>query len=313
MSIYLAHPIDKCPASHRPVLDEMLHWCTTALTNYGLSVFNPHGAWSFGLETDPSIQALNNEAVRNSQGVLAIWPESVPSVGVGVELGMASVLGIPCAVVRADEPVALSGLPGVRIFESMQDACLWLAAAARQGGRVVRGPVEGWNLVDGTPPSPVNEPPLGPAAPPPVVGEDDQPRISWTGDGDAPFRAYDDDAGFDLVCSTTTTIDVGECVNVPADVAIEWPEGWWGLLLGRSSTFKNRALIVNPGVIDHGYRGSLFATCRNVGTEPRTVAAGERIAQIIPLPTMGTGVELQRVDELSATERGAGGFGSTGS
>ena len=274
MSIYLAHPIDKCPASHRPVLDEQLRWCTTALTNYGLSVFNPHGAWSFGLETDPSIQALNNEAVRNSQGVLAIWPESVPSVGVGVELGMASVLGIPCAVVRADEPVALSGLPGVRIFESMQDACLWLAA---------------------------------------VVGEDDQPRISWTGDGDAPFRAYDDDAGFDLVCSTTTTIDVGECVNVPADVAIEWPEGWWGLLLGRSSTFKNRALIVNPGVIDHGYRGSLFATCRNVGTEPRTVAAGERIAQIIPLPTMGTGVELQRVDELSATERGAGGFGSTGS
>jgi dUTP pyrophosphatase len=136
------------------------------------------------------------------------------------------------------------------------------------------------------------------------------------GEGRLPERAHDSDAGFDLYYHGTERLVVcpGECVDVPAAVSVEWPHGWWGFLVGRSSSFRNRGLLVNPAVIDAGFRGELFAIVRNIGDEPCAVEPGERVAQIVPFPTWARGLEVERVEleELSESERGAAGFGSSG-
>ena len=103
----------------------------------------------------------------------------------------------------------------------------------------------------------------------------------------------------------TAVIDTGLCFEVP--------EGHVMLVFSRSGHgFKNNVSLVNGvGVIDSDYRGPVAVGLRNDGPLPFRVQAGDRIAQamIVPIPA----VELEEVDELSETQRGAGGFGSTGS
>ena len=68
-----------------------------------------------------------------------------------------------------------------------------------------------------------------------------------------------DDAGFDLRYSGEEEIAIraGNVADVPSSIAIQWPPGVWGLLIGRSSTFRQRGLLVNPAVIDPGFRGAI--------------------------------------------------------
>lgn len=129
-----------------------------------------------------------------------------------------------------------------------------------------------------------------------------------------PKRAHSDDAGFDLFYNGRDTINIPPLavVDIPCGVAIEWPDGMWGFLVGRSSTFRKLGLMVNPAIIDNGFRGELFAICRNITHRPVMVHPNARVAQIVPLPTMAVHVDLVRADELSATVRGANGLGSTG-
>lgn len=127
-----------------------------------------------------------------------------------------------------------------------------------------------------------------------------------------PLQAYNDDAGFDLYVSERRVIPPGDVVDIPCGVAIELPPSVWVLLIGRSSTLRKRKLMVNPGIIDPGYRGELFSGVMNLGRETAIVEAGERLAQMIFMPNLSFGVRLHQVETLQEHDRGTNGFGSTG-
>ncbi|MEQ8676268.1 MAG: dUTP diphosphatase [Aggregatilineales bacterium] len=119
----------------------------------------------------------------------------------------------------------------------------------------------------------------------------------------------DGDAGYDLRTVTAMTIAPGEQVALPAGVHLEIPAGFVGLVKDRSSMAK-RGFTTSAGVIDSGYRGQVLILIRNQTDAAMTVEQGERIAQLLILPAYTFEVEV--VDELTETERGTGGFGSTG-
>lgn len=126
-----------------------------------------------------------------------------------------------------------------------------------------------------------------------------------------PQYASDGAACFDLHCLQGSFV-VGESL-FDTGLAFEIPEGYVMLVFSRSGHgFKNSTRLVNcVGVIDHDYRGEVRVKLRNDSNQSHlAVRAGDRIAQamIVPYPK----VEFEWADELSDTDRGAGGFGSTG-
>lgn len=123
----------------------------------------------------------------------------------------------------------------------------------------------------------------------------------------------DGDVGLDLVSilSEDIIIQPGERYLVPTGISLEIPNGYWASIEARSSTSK-RSLIVPKGVIDEGYRGELFAQVLNVGNIPQTISHGDRLTQLILHKRHIQNFDIIEVDELSASERGDSGFGSTG-
>jgi dUTP pyrophosphatase len=130
--------------------------------------------------------------------------------------------------------------------------------------------------------------------------------------GTKPTRAHHDDAGLDLYVTGEYEIAPGQMVDLDLGVSIKSPPGTWTLLTGRSSTMRNRGLLVAQGVIDPGYTGPLYATAYNLLSEPVVVRDGERIAQLIVLPNLTQHVEPVEVADLPDTARGSKGFGSSG-
>lgn len=125
-----------------------------------------------------------------------------------------------------------------------------------------------------------------------------------------PTKAYDGDAGWDLYVAESVTIPSGQFRDVPCGVGCALPTGTWGLLTGRSSTLRNRGLLVHQGVIDEGYRGELFAGVFNLGPKAAVVEVGARIAQLIVVPMHAHAGVF--VDQLRPGGRGSKGFGSSG-
>lgn len=127
-----------------------------------------------------------------------------------------------------------------------------------------------------------------------------------------PRYAHPGDAGLDLAAVEDRSIAPGERVAVGTGLAIAVPPGWVGLVHPRSGLALERGLtVVNaPGTIDAGYRGELKVLLVNLGDETVEISRGDRIAQLL-LQRVGRAV-LAESDDLGETERGDGGFGSTG-
>lgn len=127
-----------------------------------------------------------------------------------------------------------------------------------------------------------------------------------------PAYAQEGDAGLDLHAAETTVIQPGARALVPTGIALAIPSGYAGFVLPRSGlALRHGVTVLNaPGLIDAGYRGQVKVLLINHDPEPATVARGERIAQIVLLRVERA--ELAEVTELPSSERGAGGFGSTG-
>lgn len=106
-------------------------------------------------------------------------------------------------------------------------------------------------------------------------------------------------------------IKPGERYLAPTDLRIEIPNGYWASIEARSSTSK-KSVIVPKGVIDEGYRGELFAQLINVGNNPVVVRHGDRLIQLIMHERVIKEFDVIEVDELSESERGETGFGSSG-
>lgn len=128
-----------------------------------------------------------------------------------------------------------------------------------------------------------------------------------------PARAHASDAGIDLLAAADVRLEPGERALVGTGVAVAIPDGYVGLVHPRSGLATRAGLsIVNaPGTIDSGYRGEIKVNLINLDpAQPVDIGRGDRIAQLIVQR-----VELWdvvEVDQLDATDRGAGGHGSTG-
>ena len=129
-----------------------------------------------------------------------------------------------------------------------------------------------------------------------------------------PERATAHAAGFDLrACvSADTIVAAGERVLVPTGIALALPEGYEAQVRPRSGlALKHGVTLLNaPGTIDADYRGELKVIMQNGGSEPVTIRRGERIAQLVFARYESPA--LEEVEELGTSDRGAGGFGSTG-
>ena len=120
-------------------------------------------------------------------------------------------------------------------------------------------------------------------------------------------------AGADLYSDEGAfTVAPGETHLVHTGLSVEIPEGYAGFVHARSGMATKRGLAPanKVGVIDADYRGEVMVALHNHSNEPRTVEAGERVAQLVIAPFLKA--EFEEAESLSETERGAGGFGSTG-
>ncbi len=121
-------------------------------------------------------------------------------------------------------------------------------------------------------------------------------------------------AGADLYAclEEAVTIQPGEIFWVPTVIALEVPKGCAGLVYARSSMGAMRGLAPanKVGVIDSDYRGEIRVVLLNHSKQPQTLEPGERVAQFVITPVLQPAYE--EVEELTDTDRGAGGFGSTG-
>lgn len=130
----------------------------------------------------------------------------------------------------------------------------------------------------------------------------------------APYRASDGAAGLDLhaALDEAVTIEPGARAGIPLGIAVAIPHGFVGLLCSRSSLGVKHGLTManSVGVIDEDYRGQMQVWFVNTSSEPYTVQPGDRVCQLLLLPYAAG--EPHEVEELGDTDRGSGGFGSTG-
>lgn len=129
-----------------------------------------------------------------------------------------------------------------------------------------------------------------------------------------PFPAYATEgaAGLDVVSAQDLSLQPGERLAVPTGFAIEIPPGYEVQVRPRSGlALKHGITCLNtPGTIDSDYRGEVKVILANLGQETFAVRRGERIAQLVPAPVLRA--TFEEVSELSDSQRGSGGFGSTG-
>lgn len=291
--IYVAVPIDGVTADQRAMdlpwlrLRESLRHVLAATP--GVVGYHPYHAFTVGADTEVSrgLERANRGALEAADGLLALVPAGVSSVGVPREIEAATVAGTPVAVLSdhtnsfalADQPMFEMTIPGVRA------ALKWLTQRAESASRVDPNAI----YVD-----------------------------RMTEDGAIPVRAHGTDAGFDLYSSREVVVNPGKFVDVHTDLRVAIPPTMWGRIVGRSSTFRNRRLLVLEGVIDAGYRGPIFTGVTNLSDDPVTIARGERVAQFIPHYNVAAVTTLVEVgasafDALPHDGRGARGFGSSGS
>lgn len=123
-------------------------------------------------------------------------------------------------------------------------------------------------------------------------------------------KAHDIDAGYDILSSEDIWIRPGEKELILTGLKVAIPAGYVGIIKSRSGLSVKHNLEVGAGVIDSGYTGEVRVVLRNLGNEIYCVKSGDKIAQmiIVNLPD----IEIVRVDNLNNTERGEGGFNSTG-
>lgn len=122
-------------------------------------------------------------------------------------------------------------------------------------------------------------------------------------------------AGMDLraAIEAPLTLQPGESALVPSGMAIHIGDpGWCALIVPRSGLGHKHGLVMGNlvGVIDADYQGPLMISCWNRGTQPYTIAVGDRIAQLLLVPVAQA--RLKVVQEFAPSQRGEGGFGSTG-
>ena len=153
---------------------------------------------------------------------------------------------------------------------------------------------------------------------PPSFSKEDIPEknikvkviTDWSLLANLPTKSHPSDAGWDLYSVERLDLQPGERHSVYTGIAFEIPRGYVGLIWPRSGMSVKKGIDVLAGVVDSGYRGEVKVCLLNTGDEPCIIKKGDRIAQILfqEVPEF----DLEIVEEFSKSDRGEGGFGSTG-
>lgn len=131
-----------------------------------------------------------------------------------------------------------------------------------------------------------------------------------------PTRGSEYAAGYDLYAcmdsNESILVKPHQTVKIHTGLAVEIPDGYWGGIFARSGVATKRGLRPGncTGIVDSDFRGEMIVALHNDSSVEQMIVGGERIAQLVILPYLP--VTFTEVDELGETERGAGGFGSTG-
>ena len=124
-----------------------------------------------------------------------------------------------------------------------------------------------------------------------------------------PDRAHSNDAGADLFSLEDVQIPPQSSIKARTGLAVALPAGTAGIVWGKSS-LESQGLIVTAGLVDEGYRGEVLVCLFNLTKETKTLAKGQKMAQLLVMPVVYAG--FTECDELEPSRRGGGGFGSTG-
>lgn len=125
-----------------------------------------------------------------------------------------------------------------------------------------------------------------------------------------PSYAHSWDAGMDMFCMENVTLAPGQVAKIKSGIAVEIPDGFVGLCWDKSGLAMNYSIKVLGGVIDSGFRGELIFGVINLGKEEYTFKKGDKVLQMLIQKVEKT--DIVDSEELSETDRGEKGFGSTG-
>lgn len=127
-----------------------------------------------------------------------------------------------------------------------------------------------------------------------------------------PEYAYEGDTGLDLFSTSEAVIQPGKSALIPTGISIQLPPKTEAQIRPRSGlALKHQVTVLNgPGTVDEGYRGEIGVILINHGTLPFKIEVGMKIAQMVIQPVLS--VKVEKVEKLNETDRGVGGFGSTG-
>lgn len=135
-------------------------------------------------------------------------------------------------------------------------------------------------------------------------------KIQRISDVEMPFYANIGDAAFDLRAAEEHVLKPGQKIIVKTGLKMAIPAGHVGLIWDRSGLAAKNGVHVLAGVVDSGYRGEVGVVLKNLGEEDIEIVKNMRIAQMLIQPVVSALIE--ETDSLDETERGEGGFGSTG-
>jgi dUTP pyrophosphatase len=280
--VYFAHPIDFSDGfdmmTVRSIRSVLAHV-------EGVAVFDPATAWIVQPPMKGVLQRTNDKILNESDCMVAYLPTGVETKGTIHEIAIAIERGIPVVLLTTD------GFATRSAYE------VWLKEHEHVHTFHVRDVAVAADMVRYQ------------------IGQkrDRRAVAKFDGSPDQLKRAHVGDAGFDLRYNGTEpmVIGAGERAAVPTGVRIEMPETHYALIVGRSSSFSKRDLLVPLSVIDQGFRGELFAVCWNYGQHSQTIEPGERIAQVLPM-TLEADLLRWVAAPLSDSARGENGFGSSG-
>lgn len=299
MYVYLAHPIDQAArqsglqlaiSNMRAMLDIQGHGCYTPAGAHSMPATQPWESSDMR-----KVDQINRMALFESDAVIAILLPGVVTLGTVVEVEEALTLNRPTCIITTREFVEVS---------------IQMSAWQNRGVRILfaekSGHVPTFNIAEAlcSLPDPTRLFDVDP-----VLGGPEPLLAMGTAANLRPGK-YQGDAGIDLALANNETLAAGEYSLLATGVRVAIPDGYFGLITGRSSTWSVLRCDVRQAIIDSGYRGELMIGLENQSGKAITMNVGTRLAQIILLPVFGGG--LQWVTELPEHERALNGYGSSG-
>lgn len=316
--LYLAEPID---LAERDIDRRPTNLAQNLAASTGWVVFRPRSAWMVqpGLAPSPELDRANRTILERAGAVVAYLPDGVTTLGVPREIEFARAREIPVLLLRREHDGpnrswAVADLPEARteeqILKFLYDASRAIPVTAMAMHRPVSAQIEQIQTVTSAPDGEFISASMERVVSAPILFHVEQDDLD-------PIRNYRGDAGYDLLCAENIQVPPHTFRDIRTGVRVALPPGVWLRICGRSSTIRNRSLMVTEGVIDTGFRGELKVGVWNLGSRTQQIRRGDRLAQAIPMPNLATyllreHLSSQEFEELEQFDgRGEQGFGST--